>query len=58
MTNPAEQLAENDAIRRALATPAFVEDLLRNGGMITIREEDGTVREVDLSQRDTIEGEQ
>lgn len=42
----ATKLSENDSIRKALATEAFVQDVLRNGGKILIKDRDGTVREV------------
>lgn len=39
-------LSENDAIRKALATEAFVQETLKDGGSILVRSKDGTVREV------------
>ena len=39
-------LSENDAIRKALATEAFVQETLKEGGSILVRSKDGTVREV------------
>lgn len=40
------RLSENDAIRKALATEAFVQETLRGGGAILVRDKDGNVREV------------
>ena len=42
----ATRLSENDAIRKALATEAFVQETLRGGGAILVRDKDGNVREV------------
>ena len=39
-------LNQNDAIRKALATEAFVQDTLKAGGRILVRDPDGTIREV------------
>lgn len=39
-------LTQNDAIRKALATEAFVQDTLKGGGSILVRDADGTIREV------------
>lgn len=39
-------LSENDAIRKALATEAFVQAVLAEGGAILVRNADGTIREV------------
>ncbi len=39
-------LTHNDAIRKALATEAFVQDTLKDGGEILVRDPDGTIRMV------------
>ncbi|MBO3129473.1 hypothetical protein [Dermatophilus congolensis] len=39
-------LNPNDAIRQALATQAFLQDALKKGGAILVREADGAIREV------------
>lgn len=39
-------LNQNDAIRKALATEAFVQDTLKSGGAILVRDKDGSIREV------------
>jgi len=42
----ATRLTENDAIRKALATEAFVQEVLRDGGGVFVKNKDGTIREV------------
>lgn len=39
-------LSQNDAIRKALATEAFVQETLKSGGAILVRDKDGVVKEV------------
>jgi len=40
------RLSSNDAIRKALATEAFVQRVIASGGKILVQSEDGVVREV------------
>lgn len=40
------QLSPNDAIRKALATEAFVQRVLADGGKIMVKDENGQLREV------------
>jgi len=40
------QLSPNDAIRKALATEAYVQRVLADGGKIMVKDENGQVREV------------
>lgn len=42
----ATRLSENDAIRKALATEAFVQETLQNGGRILVEDKDGNIRQV------------
>jgi hypothetical protein len=51
-----ERLSENDAIRRALVAPAFVEETLKGGFTQLVRGEDGMVEAVEFRDVDT-EGE-
>ena len=44
----ASRLNPNDAIRKALATEAFVQRTLAKGGKILVQDEDGTIREVEF----------
>lgn len=44
----ASHLNPNDAIRKALATEAFVQRTLAKGGKILVQDEDGNVREVEF----------
>ena len=44
----ASHLNPNDAIRKAIATEAFVQRTLASGGKILVRDEDGNVREVEF----------
>jgi hypothetical protein len=39
-------LTQNDAIRKALATEAFIQETLKAGGAILVREASGDVKEV------------
>jgi hypothetical protein len=39
-------LSQNDAIRKALASEAFIQRTLRSGGSILVRDESGEIREV------------
>jgi hypothetical protein len=39
-------LSQNDAIRKALATEAFVQETLESGGKILVEDKKGVVREV------------
>ena len=43
-----EDLTDNDAIRRALATEAFINEQLRKGKKLLLEEEDGTVSRVEF----------
>ncbi|MGO1317480.1 MAG: hypothetical protein ACTMIR_10665 [Cellulomonadaceae bacterium] len=40
------QLSPNDAIRQALASEAFIQRTLKEGGSILVRNADGEIREV------------
>ena len=40
------RLSSNDAIRKALATEAFVQRVQEEGGTILVRDESGEIREV------------
>jgi hypothetical protein len=40
------RLSQNDAIRKALATEAFVQETLQSGGKILVQDPKGVVREV------------
>jgi hypothetical protein len=42
----ATRLTENDAIRKALATEAFVQEVLRGGGSVLVKDADDKIREV------------
>ncbi|MDR1511915.1 MAG: hypothetical protein LBS56_00305 [Propionibacteriaceae bacterium] len=42
----ATRLTENDAIRKALATEAFVQEVLRDGGSVFVKDKNGAIREV------------
>lgn len=39
-------LSKNDAIRKALATEAFIQKTLKAGGSVLVRDSDGTLKEV------------
>lgn len=42
----ATRLSENDAIRKSLATEKFIQETLRDGGTILVKDKDGTIRQV------------
>lgn len=42
----AAELNRNDAIRKALASEAFIQRVLKGGGKILIEEPDGKIKEV------------
>ena len=39
-------LSQNDAIRKALATEAFIQEAIKSGGSILVRDKDGVIKEV------------
>ena len=41
-----QNLTMTDAIRRAVATESYIEDEIKNGGMILVKKPDGTYKEV------------
>lgn len=43
-----ERVSKNDAIRRALATEQFVVNTIRSGRKLLVRDDDGTIREVEF----------
>lgn len=43
-----ERVSQNDAIRRALATEAFVQRTLAEGRKILVQDKDGKIREVEF----------